>query len=345
MEKEALLYTQRDDLSVKCILCSHRCVIKPGSKGICSVRENVGGKLISRSYGNLIAQHADPIEKKPLFHFMPGSYAWSIAAPGCNFRCQWCQNWEISQLPSLKEQRQAIYVPSEQVVIDAIAHHCQSIAYTYTEPTIFFEFTVDVAQFAKENGLRNVYVTNGYMSKEMIELSSPWLDAANVDIKAFSEKTYKKYIGAHLQPVLDSCKIMKSKGIWLEITTLVIPGINDDLGEMRDLAKFIYQELGEYTPWHISRYFPSYHFENVPPTPIDTITTIENIGKETGLNYVYSGNLRGEVITCCPNCKDVLMTRRGNALVKNTITRDSKCPKCGSSIAGIDLFHNAHSNV
>ena len=345
MEKEALLYTQRDDLSVKCILCSHRCVIKPGSKGICSVRENVGGKLISRSYGNLIAQHADPIEKKPLFHFMPESYTWSVAAPGCNFRCQWCQNWEISQLPSLKEQRQAIYVPSEQVVIDAIAHHCQSLAYTYTEPTIFFEFTVDVAQFAKENGLRNVYVTNGYMSREMIDLSSPWLDAANVDIKAYSEQTYKKFTGAYLQPVLDSCKLMRSKGIWLEITTLVIPGINDDLGEMRDLAKFIYQELGEYTPWHISRYFPSYHFENVPPTPIDTITTIENIGKETGLNYVYSGNLRGEVITCCPNCKDVLMTRRGNALVKNTITRDSKCPKCGSSIAGIDLFHNAHSNV
>lgn len=334
MEKEALLYTRRNDLSVECQLCSHRCDIKQGSKGICLVRENVGGKLITRSYGNLIAQHADPIEKKPLFHFLPGSYAWSIAAPGCNFHCQWCQNWEISQMPRLNEQRQAKFVQPEQVVIDAISHNCLSIAYTYTEPTVYFEYTFDVAHFAKDSGLRNIYVTNGYMSKEMIDLSSPWLDAANVDIKAFSDKTYKKYIGAHLQPVLDSCKLIRSKGIWLEITTLVIPGINDDLSEMRELAEFIYQELGENTPWHISRYFPSYHFENVPPTSINTLTKIENIGKEVGLNYVYSGNLEREVITSCPNCKEVLMTRVGNTLVKNTITNDSKCPKCGYPIAG-----------
>jgi pyruvate formate lyase activating enzyme len=343
MEKEALLYTKRNDNSVECILCSHRCVIKPGAKGICSVRENVGGNLFTLSYGNLIAQHADPIEKKPLFHFLPGSYAWSIAAPGCNFRCQWCQNWEISQLPRLSKQRSDIFVHPEQVVIDAIAHHCLSIAYTYTEPTIFFEYTADVAQYAIKNGLRNVYVTNGYMSKEMIDISSPWLDAANVDIKAFSERTYKKYARAHLQPVLDSCKLMRSKGIWLEITTLVIPGVNDDLSEMRDLAKFIYHELGENTPWHISRYFPSFQFESIPPTPIDTIETIELIGKEIGLHYVYSGNLSNEVVTFCPNCGEELIIRIGNALIKNNIAKGDYCVKCGYHIAGIELSTNAHS--
>jgi len=343
MEKEALLYTQYNELLVECILCSHRCIIQPGSKGICAVRENVGGKLISRSYGNLIAQHADPIEKKPLFHFMPGSYAWSIAAPGCNFHCQWCQNWEISQLPRLSKERSGIYVPPEQVVIDAMAHHCQSIAYTYTEPTVFFEYTADVATIALKNGLRNVYVTNGYMSKEMIDLSLPWLDAANVDIKAFSEKTYKKYAGAHLQPVLDSCKLMRSKGIWLEITTLIIPGVNDDLNEMQDLAEFIKHELGENTPWHISRYFPAYQFDATPPTPIKTILKIERIGNDAGLNFVYSGNLSNDAVTYCPNCSNELIIRKGNSLIRNDITQGNNCGNCGYKIAGIGLNTIAHS--
>lgn len=343
MEKDALLYTKYNDLSVECTLCSHRCVIKPDSKGICSVRENIDGKLISRAYGNLIAQHADPIEKKPLFHYMPGSYAWSIAIPGCNFHCQWCQNWEISQLPRHTKERSGIYVPPEQVVIDAMAHHCQSIAYTYTEPTIFFEYTMDVAQIAKENGIRNVYVTNGYMSKEMIDLSSPWLDAANVDIKAFSEKTYKKYMGAHLQPVLDSCKFMRSKGIWLEITTLIIPGVNDDLNEMQDLADFIHHELGENTPWHISRYFPVYQFERIHTTPVETILNIERIGKEAGLNFVYSGNLLNEVTTLCPNCGEELIIRKGNSVIKNDVAQGNNCGKCGYQVAGIGLSAIAHS--
>ena len=224
-----------------------------------------------------------------------------------------------------------------EIVKRALAQKCKSIAYTYTEPTIFFEYAYQISQLAKEAQLANVFVTNGYMTEEMLALYHPWLDAANVDIKAFSDKTYQKYIGAHLQPVLDSCKRMKALEIWLEITTLVIPGVNDDLAEMKALADFIVTELGAETPWHISRYYPNYQFQNVSATTPKVLSDIESIGFQAGLKYVYVGNLNMESITKCPNCKTTILKRWGNQTVFTNITPESRCPKCGAMIAGVGM--------
>lgn len=335
MEKEALLYQTKDDLSIECNLCSHRCHIMPGKAGICLVRQNQRGKLITHSYGNLIAQHADPIEKKPLFHFLPGSRSWSIASPGCNFRCQWCQNWQISQLPRYSTLEELIYIEPDQVVQDALMNDCKSIAFTYTEPTIFFEYTLDVARLAKNAGLKTIYVTNGYMTTEMIDILAPWLDAANVDIKAFSEEAYRRNIGAHLQPVLDACVALKSKDIWLEITTLLVPGINDDLEELRLLAKYIANNLGVDTPWHISRYYPAYQFMEVPATSLEIISAARQIGIDAGLRYVYSGNMGRDDDTICPYCAEVAIRRAGNAVRHINLDDLGRCLICGEKIAGI----------
>ena len=256
--RKAMLYEKGVESSVRCNLCAHRCVIKDGKKGICQVRENQGGVLYTLVYGHTITQHVDPVEKKPLFHFYPGSTAFSIATPGCNFRCRWCQNWEISQMPREQHLVMGERASPEQIVSVARKAGSHSIAYTYTEPTIFFEYAYNTACLAHEAGLANVYVTNGYMTEEMLEIFHPCLDAANVDLKAFRDETYRRYVGARLQPVLDAMKVMKRLGIWLEVTTLVIPGINDDPAELRDAARFVAQELGVETPWHISRFFPAY---------------------------------------------------------------------------------------
>ncbi len=271
MAYEALLYKKMDAGNVQCICCAHRCLIKEGEKGKCLVRENQGGQLFTKTYGKIIAQHVDPIEKKPLYHFYPGSMAYSIASPGCNFSCQWCQNWEISQLPKLSSKESGYFVAPEEIVKRAQAQRCTSIAYTYTEPTVFFEYTYDISKLAKNAGIKNVYVTNGYMTPDLLELYLPWLDAANVDIKAYSDATYIKHIGAHLKPVLENCIILKKAGVWIEITTLIIPGINDDDTELQGLAKFIVDELGKDTPWHLSRFYPNYQFESTAPTPIKTL--------------------------------------------------------------------------
>ena len=256
--RKAMLYEKGVESSVRCNLCAHRCVIKDGKKGICQVRENQGGVLYTLVYGHTITQHVDPVEKKPLFHFYPGSTAFSIATPGCNFRCRWCQNWEISQMPREQHLVMGERASPEQIVSVARKAGSHSIAYTYTEPTIFFEYAYNTACLAHEAGLANVYVTNGYMTEEMLEIFHPCLDAANVDLKAFRDETYRRYVGARLQPVLDAMKVMKRLGIWLEVTTLVIPGINDDPAELRDAARFVAHELGVETPWHISRFFPAY---------------------------------------------------------------------------------------
>ena len=334
MEKEALLYQKNDDLSVECHLCAHCCTIKPGKAGICQVRENKAGELYTLAYGNLIAQHADPIEKKPLYHFLPGSRAWSIASPGCNFRCQWCQNWEISQLPRYSKEHQRNHVEPAQVIEDAIAHGCQSIAFTYTEPTVFFEYTLDVAKLAKNVGLRTIYVTNGYMTSEMIEMIAPWLDAANVDIKSFNEQVYRKSIGAHLQPVLDACIELKNKGIWLEVTTLLVPGINDDLEEIKSLAEFIFNDLGKETPWHISRYFPAYQLNEKLPTSGELMDAAKMIGKNAGLQFVYEGNISGDSATYCPVCGSSVIRREGFTAKMIGMDSFGRCIKCGTDIAG-----------
>ena len=333
--KEAMLYEKLPESKVRCGLCAHRCVIADGRKGFCQVRENRGGTLYSLVYERTIAQHVDPVEKKPLFHFHPGSFAYSIATPGCNFRCQWCQNWEISQLSLEHNLVLGQKTSPDRIVTAAQRTGCLSIAYTYTEPTIFFEYAYDTARLAHEVGLANIYVTNGYMTEEMLETFHPYLDAANVDLKAFRDETYRKYASAHLQPVLDSLKVMKQLGVWLEVTTLVIPGINDDPAELRDAASFVAQELGVETPWHISRFFPAYKMTDVPVTPVTTLKRSREIGLEIGLKYVYIGNVadNGNQDTTCPVCGRVV-TLRHDFAVANRI-RNGRCPDCGASIAGV----------
>ncbi|MBU1661415.1 MAG: AmmeMemoRadiSam system radical SAM enzyme, partial [Chloroflexi bacterium] len=297
--KEAMLYDKLDGDRVRCNLCAHRCVIAEGKLGVCKVRQNVEGTLYTLVYGRTISQHVDPIEKKPLYHFYPGSSSYSIATPGCNFRCQWCQNWEISQMPREQDLIAGRDATPKQIVADALDSGCRSIAYTYTEPTIFFEYAYDTARLAHAAGIANVYVTNGYMSTEMLETFHPHLDAANVDLKAFRDETYRRYVGAGLQAVLDSLISMKRLGIWVEVTTLVIPGINDDPCELREAAQFVAQELGTETPWHISRFFPHYKMGDIPPTPVETMRRAYEIGWEEGLRYVYLGNVGGESNTVC----------------------------------------------
>ncbi len=288
--REAMLYEKIDQDRVRCNLCAHHCVITPGKKGVCQVRENRHGKLITLVYGRAISQNVDPIEKKPLYHFYPGSKAYSIATPGCNFRCRWCQNWGISQMPRERELISGRQVDPEQIVADAVLTDSRSIAYTYTEPTIFFEYSYHTALLAHLAGLANIYVTNGYMTTEMLETIHPYLDAANVDLKAFRKKTYHQLIGAGLQPVLEGLKTMKRLGIWIEVTTLVIPDVNDDPAELRDIARFITNELGPNTPWHLSRFFPGYKMTNHPSTSIHILRMAQEIGLEEDLRYVYVGN-------------------------------------------------------
>ena len=335
--KESMLYEKLPEGKVRCNLCAHRCVIADGKKGICQVRENRGGTLYTLVYGHTIIQHADPVEKKPLFHFHPGSTAYSIATPGCNFRCRWCQNWDISQMVHDRHFIMGEEASLEQVVAAAQKADCRSIAYTYTEPTIFFEYAYDTARLAHEAGLANLYITNGYMTEEMLETFQPYLDAANVDLKAFRDKTYRKYVGARLQPVLDTMKLMKRLGIWLEVTTLVIPGINDDEGELKDVVDFVANELGVDTPWHISRFFPAYKMTDVSPTPIETLNRAREIGLEAGLRYVYVGNVPGEANTVCHKCGQILIRRLGYRILENRVQPNGRCPNCGMPVAGVGM--------
>jgi len=336
--KEAMLYEKLSDNRVRCNLCAHRCIIDDGKRGICWVRENRGGTLYTLVYGRLVAQHVDPVEKKPLFHFYPGSTAYSIATPGCNFRCRWCQNWEISQMPREQHLIEGQEVSPERIVAAAKRAGCRSIAYTYTEPTVFFEYAYDTARLAHDVGLANIYVTDGYMTEEMLEIFHPYLDAANVDLKAFRDETYRKYVGARLQPVLDAMKTMKRLGIWLEVTTLVIPSVNDDDGELKDAAGFVANELGVDTPWHISRFFPAYKMTGVPPTPVATLRRAQEIGLEVGLRYVYVGNVPGEGSTFCHNCGRLLIRRSGYWILENHVQPDGRCPDCGTPVAGVGMM-------
>jgi pyruvate formate lyase activating enzyme len=332
--KEAMLYEKLDDKQVRCHLCGHHCVIPDGKLGVCHVRQNVDGTLHTLVYGSAISQNVDPIEKKPLFHVYPGSASFSIATLGCNFQCKWCQNWEIAHMPRQRGLMSVSHTSPEELVHKALASNSKTIAYTYTEPTIFFEYAYDTARLAHEAGIANVYVTNGYMTGEMLDAFHPYLDAANVDLKAFRKKTYHRYVGAGLQTVLDSLVKMKKLGIWVEVTTLVVPGINDEAAELLDAATFISRELGPDTPWHLSRFFPHYQLPNVPPTPVESLRRAQEIGQEAGLRYVYMGNVREESNTYCYNCNELLIQRRGYWIAGNKI-KDGKCPQCGADIAGL----------
>jgi pyruvate formate lyase activating enzyme len=291
--KEALLYKKLSDGKVQCNACNHKCIILEEKRGICGVRENQNGKLYSLIYGKIIAEHIDPIEKKPLYHFLQGTFSLSIATIGCNFKCLHCQNSEISQVPT------AVGIPTEvgiiktpeQIIQDALGNNCPSISYTYTEPTVFVEFALDCMKLAHEKGLKNIWVSNGYMTKECLDLISPYLDATNIDLKAFFEKFYNEICGAKLQPVLENLKEIIKRKIHLEITTLIIPGKNDSEQELRRIAEFIKKELGVDVPWHVSRFFSHYKMMNVPITSVEKIYQAVEIGKSAGLKYVYPGNI------------------------------------------------------
>lgn len=332
--KEALLYEKLSNKDVRCNLCVHHCFIGEGKTGFCRVRENQDGVLYSLVYGQPIARHIDPIEKKPLFHFYPGSSAYSIATAGCNFRCLWCQNWEISQLPANQNLARGKEIYPQEIVSAVQQSGCRSIAYTYTEPTVFFEYAYDVARLAKGVGLANVYITNGYMSKDMLEMFKPYLDGANVDLKAFRDETYRHYVGGRLQPVLDNLKYMKKMDIWLEVTTLIIPGVNDSAEELRDIAEFIADELSPDTPWHLSRFFPAYKMK-APVTPLTALEKAKEIGLKAGLHYVYEGNISDNESgnTYCPNCKKLLIRRSGFSVLENFI-QNGRCSYCNFKISG-----------
>ena len=333
--KRAMFQERKDGNKVQCGLCSHRCLIPPGKRGICSVRENQDGVLYSLVYDKIIAHNVDPIEKKPLFHFLPGSASFSIATPGCNFRCKHCQNADISQLP---QDRGGLILGEERtpasMVESARKLHCSSISYTYTEPTIFFELAYDTALLAHEAGLKNVFVTNGYITPEALQAIRPNLDAANIDLKGFRDDFYRHICGAKLQPVLDAIKLYKECGIWIEITTLVIPGHNDSDEDLSGIARFI-KSVGEDVPWHVSRFHPTYKLTDQPITPRETLARARQIGLDAGLRYVYEGNIPGEgEDTMCPNCRQTVIERIGFSV--ESVNMDSgKCGHCGSKIDGV----------
>ncbi len=335
--KEAMLYEKRDGGKVLCRLCRHRCLIAEGKQGICAVRENHGGTLFTLVYRRLVSRNIDPIEKKPLFHFAPGSKSFSIATVGCNFRCDFCQNHEISQMP--RDQKHIIGedVSAEEIVAMAKRAGCRTISYTYTEPTIYFEYAYEIAKLATQEGLKNIFVTNGYMTEEALRTIHPHLHGANVDLKAFTDEFYQKRCGARLEGVLESLRAMKELGIWVEITTLMIPDLNDNEDELRKLAQFILS-LGKETPWHISRFHPMYRMLDRSSTSVKILERARKIGLEAGLRYVYTGNVPGDrgEDTFCYHCGKLLVDRMGFQILQYQI-KEKKCYNCGSMIDGVDL--------
>ena len=334
-----MLYSKEADNRVACRLCRHSCRIADGEAGICKVRVNEGGTLYSIFYGQPVTMSVDPIEKKPLFHFLPGTAAYSIATMGCNFQCPFCQNWQISQYRGdSSEVASGPKVTPDQIVAEAKATKCRSISYTYTEPTVFFEYAYDIAKLAKEQGLHNNFVTNGYMTREAIDTIHPYLDAANIDLKSFRKDTYRKQMKGQLDGVLDSIKYMKERGIWIEVTTLLVTGMNDSEEEIRDIAKFIV-ETGRDIPWHVSAFFPTYNYTDEPSTNLEILDRAYEIGKEAGLHFVYLGNVRGSTkeSTACYNCDKLLIVRNGYHVRDNFITQSSKCPECGVFIDGVGM--------
>lgn len=332
--REALLYDTLPDGRISCRLCAHRCRIQSGARGICGVRENRDGVLYSRVYGKVVAGNVDPIEKKPLFHFYPGSTSFSIATAGCNFRCDFCQNHSLSQSPRESEKIPGQTVSPEEIVRYALQSGARSISYTYTEPTVYFEYALDTARLAHEKGLKNVFVTNGFMTVEALDTIAPVLDGANVDLKSFRDDFYKTWCGGRLAPVLEALRRMKELGVWVEVTTLLIPGLNDSEAELAELAGFV-AGLGRDTPWHVSRFHPLYRMGDRPVTPAASIHRAVRIGKETGLPFVYSGNLPGDEgeHTYCAACGTRLIRRLGFVVQENALNQ-GRCSRCGAVVAG-----------
>jgi len=336
--KKAVLWQSAEDSKVRCNLCNWRCEIAAGKVGRCGVRQNVDGVLYSLVYDKVCSANVDPIEKKPLFHFQPGTKSFSIATPGCNFRCVFCQNWQISQEALEGHIEGRAYAP-EDIVNTAARTGCASIAYTYTEPTVFMELCADCGRLAKEKGIANVFVSNGFMTREAVDFAKDWLDGINIDLKSFREDYYKNLCKAKLEPVLDTIRyIAKETGIWLELTTLIVPGENDSDDELKQIADFIVNDAGPDVPWHVSRFYPQYKMDDKAATPPATLKKALRIGKAAGLHYIYVGNLPGSEAesTFCHNCGHILIERTGYTILANRIT-DSSCPNCSAKIPGYEL--------
>ncbi|MFP3982809.1 MAG: AmmeMemoRadiSam system radical SAM enzyme [Desulfurivibrionaceae bacterium] len=333
--QEAAFYDRGKHNNVVCRLCCQRCLIREGKRGKCGVRENQEGTLYSLVYGRLIANNSDPVEKKPLFHFQPGSRSWSVSTVGCNFHCLHCQNAEISQYPHLYGGRiPGEEVTAEEVIRDALRAECSSISYTYVEPTIFYEFARDCATLAREQGLKNIFVSNGYMTPEVNRQLARILDGINIDLKSFREETYKDICGGSLQPVLDNIRLLSGLGVWVEVTTLVIPGLNDSPGELREIAAFL-KSIDPAIPWHVTAFYPSYKMTDRPPTSTETLARARETGLKEGLRFVYTGNIPGSggESTWCPSCGGQLILRRGYSIRENRI-QEGQCPDCRETIEG-----------
>lgn len=370
MLHEARFYQRLAGSEVLCTLCPHDCHVRDGGRGACGVRFNHDGKLYTVVYDKVVSRSIDPVEKKPLFNFLPGSRAYSIATVGCNLRCAFCQNWEISQwpkdrlprglhatggtptaevvCPQLEAAQDAVIgepVTPQTVVDAAVASGCESIAYTYTEPTIFFELAYDTAQLAHAAGLKNIFVTNGFIGEAPLRTVAPVLDAANVDLKFFNPESYKHISRARLEPIMDAIRLYRALGVWVEVTTLVIPGVNDSDAELRGIAGFL-ASVGVEVPWHVSQFYPAWKMSDTPVTPVETLRRAVLIGKDAGLRYVYSGNVPGDPDenTCCYGCGALLIERFGNRMRANRISR-GKCPDCGAAIDGVSMSGGAEAAV
>lgn len=333
---EASYYTVLDEGRVKCLLCPHHCTIATGRRGICGVRENVDGQLVSLVYGKLAAAHVDPIEKKPLFHFLPGSTAYSIATVGCNLSCPFCQNHDLSFAGRRNPEIHGYQTSAEKVVEETIATASRSVCFTYSEPTIFFEFMLDVAKLAKEKGLKTVMVSNGFIEKEPLRELAPFLDGANVDLKAFQEHTYREVLKGDLKAVCDTIASLPGLGVWCEVTTLVVPGMNDSYEELKEIASFI-AGCGAYIPWHVSRFYPQNKWLHLPPTPVSELRRAIEAGREAGLKYIYVGNVPGErsESTFCPSCGKAVIERFGYSIGGYDLDSGNHCRHCQAIIEGV----------
>jgi len=331
MMKEALYYKRLKGNKVNCYLCPHNCSIIDSGRGFCGVRENNKGKLFSLVYSKASSCAVDPIEKKPLYHFLPGHKSLSIATVGCNLKCMHCQNWEISQPKEIYGEE----IRPERIVELAIEGGCKSISYTYTEPTIFYEYMLDIAKLAKKKSIKNVIVSNGYINEEPLLRLSKYIDAANIDLKGFNDGFYKKICKGRLNPVLDSLKILKEKDIWLEITNLMIPTLNDNIGEITKMCKWVVANLGKDVPLHFSAFVPHYRLTNLHSTSKASLLKARKVAIDSGLSYVYIGNLMTDKgnNTYCPKCKRLVMGRDFFRVLGNAI-KDSRCV-CGEEIAGV----------
>ena len=321
----------KDKDKITCLLCRHYCQMREGQVGVCGVNKNVGGELKTLVYGHPIALNVDPVEKKPLYHLLPGTTALSFGTVGCNFKCPFCQNWDISQETHINKD---IEVSPQQMVDLALEHNCKSIAYTYNEPTIFYPYAKDIGVIARENGLKNIFVSNGFETPEIIKDMPSWLDAANIDLKSWDKEYYKKVLKGGLEAVKDTLRLMAHEGIWVEVTTLIIKGENDSDKDLEEMATFIADDLGRQVPWHLSAFHPDYKMKNHEYTGIETLERASAIGKKAGLYYVYMGNVPVHGDTYCPNCGELLIDRTGYSVTINRL-KDGRCPKCGRKIEGV----------